>query len=115
MIQSTAYPLLLVAQALGERNPASHLIWHLIWLFAMVAFALVGLIALLEALDWIRDRLSRPTADKSGRAASRIGALDTTLRRRFFRRLPPRVRLWGQKMGSNERWESPSDSRDDHS
>lgn len=114
MIQSTAYPLLTVGQALGERNPASHLIWHLIWLFAMVAFALVGLIALLEALDWIRDRLRR-TAGQSDQAARRLDGLDSTLRRRFFRRLPPRVRLWGQKMGSNERWESPSDSRDDHS
>lgn len=111
MIQSTAYPLLLVAQALSERNPA----WHLIWLFSMVAFALVGLIALLEALDWIRDRLSRPTADKSGRAASSIGALDSILRRRFFRRLPPVVRLWGQKMGSNDRWEPPTGSRPDRS
>lgn len=111
MIWQPAYPLLTVAQALGERNPAAHLIWF----FAIVAFALVALIPLLEILDWIRDRWRRSPAGESGRAARRIEAADSTLRRRFFRRPPRLVRLWSQKMGSNEPWKSPPDSGADRS
>lgn len=76
-------------------NPAS----HLIWVVAGLLFAMLGVILLVEVVDWVRSALRRlrgsdAPADGGGDERWTFHEPSTELHRRGFHRVEPYRRSW---------------------
>ena len=86
---------MIVAQALSEPNPAAHAIW---WVAGAIALVL-GVLVVLELIDYVRYRVTQPSDGPPTESDARQGDFryerpTSELRRRFLRRPAARTKSW---------------------